>query len=337
MHMSKQAQSQATTIESKREKLIEIKGLCKHFDIKGSGTLKAIDNVTFDIYKGEILGLVGESGCGKTTLGRTIKGLYPANGGEVLYRGNDIGKFNKKQKLDFTKQAQMIFQDPYSSLNPRMTVAELISEGMEIHHMYPKEKLTQEVNRMLELVGLNREHASRFPHEFSGGQRQRVGIARSLAVEPEFVVCDEPISALDVSIQAQIVNLFKSLREQLGLTYLFVAHDLSMVKYISDRVAVMYLGKIVEITSSAELYKNPQHPYTEFLLSAIPIPDPEVEAARKDIHLEGELPSPINLPKGCSFADRCKYATAECAEQPMLLLEVLPGHFSSCTKAKKSY
>lgn len=317
------------------EKLIEVKGLCKHFEIKSSGTLKAIDNVSFDIYKGEILGLVGESGCGKTTLGRTIKGLYPANSGEILYRGSDIGKFSKKEKFNFTKQAQMIFQDPYSSLNPRMTVSELISEGMEIHNMYPKEQLAKEVTRMLELVGLSREHGSRFPHEFSGGQRQRVGIARSLAVEPEFVVCDEPISALDVSIQAQIVNLFKNLRQQLGLTYLFVAHDLSMVKYISDRVAVMYLGKIVEITSSAELYKNPLHPYTEFLLSAIPIPDPEIEAARKDVHLKGELPSPINLPKGCSFADRCKYATPECTDHPMNLEEVEPGHFAACIRAGK--
>lgn len=317
------------------EKLIQVRNLCKRFEIKGSGTLKAVDDVTFDIYRGEILGLVGESGCGKTTLGRTIKGLYPADSGEILYDGADVNKFRKREKLEFTKKAQMIFQDPYSSLNPRMTVSQLIEEGMEIHKMYSKEEKEQQVIKLLELVGLSREHANRFPHEFSGGQRQRVGIARALSVEPEFVVCDEPISALDVSIQAQIVNLFKSLQKKLGLTYLFIAHDLSMVKYISDRVAVMYLGKIVEITTSKELYRNPVHPYTEFLLSAIPIPDPKVERSRANVIIEGELPSPINLPEGCSFANRCKYATEDCRKRKIELFEVGEKHLASCVRAAK--
>lgn len=322
---------------NKREKLIEIKNLSKHFEIKGSKTLKAVDDVTFDIYKGETLGLVGESGCGKTTLGRTIKGLYPASGGEILYEGSDINRLNKQEKSVYTKKAQMIFQDPYSSLNPRMTVLQLIAEGMEIHRMYPKDKIQRRVIELLELVGLSREHANRFPHEFSGGQRQRVGIARALSVEPEFIVCDESISALDVSIQAQIVNLFKRLQNQLGLTYLFIAHDLSMVKYISDRVAVMYLGKIVEITTSEELYRNPVHPYTEFLLSAIPIPDPVLERSRGNVHFEGELPSPINLPQGCSFADRCSYVTDDCRTRKIELFEVGKNHLATCTRAAKPF
>ncbi len=318
------------------EYMLEVEHLCKYFDLGGSNTLKAVDDVSFQIKKGEILGLVGESGCGKTTLGRTLKQLYPATSGKILFGGQEIDPKNKASRKAFSRRAQMIFQDPYSSLDPRMTVAEIISEGMEIHGIGTPKQRHDRVIELLETVGLNSEHANRFPHEFSGGQRQRVGIARSLAVSPEFIVCDEPISALDVSIQAQIVNLFKELQQRLNLTYLFIAHDLSMVKYISDRVAVMYLGKIVEITDSAELYANPCHPYTEFLLSAIPIPDPEIEAQKEHVRLTGEMPSPINLPKGCSFRDRCRYASEACKESAMELYEINPGHWTSCHRAMKN-
>lgn len=315
--------------------ILEVKELCQHFTLKDGKVLKAVDHVSFHIKRGEILGLVGESGCGKTTLGRTVKQIYHPTSGEVYFDGMSFGEMSKAERKEFSKRAQMIFQDPYSSLDPRMTVSEIISEGMEIHNMYDASRRRERVIELLELVGLSREHANRFPHEFSGGQRQRVGIARALALEPEFLVCDEPISALDVSIQAQIVNLFKELRQKLGLTYLFIAHDLSMVKYISDRVAVMYLGKIVEITDAAELYKNPCHPYTEFLLSAIPIPDPEVEEGKEDICLAGEMPSPIDLPQGCSFQNRCPYATEECKKREMKLFDVGNGHLTSCDKARK--
>lgn len=314
-------------------KIFEIQNLKKHFSVGSHQTLKAVDGVSFDIMDNEILGLVGESGCGKTTLGRTIKHIYAPSSGRIVYRGSDIAKYNKEQFKSYTKDVQMIFQDPYSSLDPRMTVSEIVAEGMEIHNMYPKKEITNKTHELLEMVGLSREHANRFPHEFSGGQRQRIGIARALALNPKFLVCDEPISALDVSIQAQVVNLFKKIQDQLSLTYLFIAHDLSMVKYISDRVAVMYLGKIVEIAPSAVLYKNALHPYTEFLLSAIPIPDPRIEAQRKNIQLEGEIPSPINLPKGCSFQDRCRYKDMKCREMEMKLNEQSPGHWSTCIRA----
>ncbi len=315
---------------------LEVEHLCKYFDLGEKTVLKAVDDVSFDIKKGEVLGLVGESGCGKTTLGRTVKLLYPATSGTIRFDGEVLDTQDKAKRKAYSRRSQMIFQDPYSSLDPRMTVAEIISEGLEVHEIGNAKSRHDRVIELLEMVGLNSEHANRFPHEFSGGQRQRVGIARSLALDPDFIVCDEPISALDVSIQAQIVNLFKELQQRLNLTYLFIAHDLSMVKYISDRVAVMYLGKIVEITQSAELYANPCHPYTEFLLSAIPIPDPEIEAKKEHVRLTGEIPSPIHLPKGCSFQDRCRYADASCKEIKMELFEVSPGHLSACGRAKKN-
>ncbi|MFL0269823.1 ABC transporter ATP-binding protein [Candidatus Clostridium radicumherbarum] len=310
--------------------LIEVKNLKKYFKVGPNAILKAVDDVSFTINKGETLGLVGESGCGKTTCGRTVMGLYPATSGEVLFDGVDIHNSNSKQKKEFTRKAQIIFQDPYASLNPRMTVGDIIAEGIEIHGLYTGQEKVDKVYQLLELVGLNKEHASRFPHEFSGGQRQRIGIARALAIEPEFIVCDEPISALDVSIQAQVVNLLIKLQRELGLTYLFIAHDLSMVKHISDRVGVMYLGTMVELASSHDLYSKPLHPYTQALLSAIPIPDPETEKNRKRIMLEGEVPSPINPKPGCRFAARCRYAKPICSEVTPEFKEVEKEHFVAC-------
>jgi oligopeptide transport system ATP-binding protein len=295
--------------------------------------LKAVDDVSFDIYKGETLGMVGESGCGKTTCGRTCIGLYNKTDGQVLYKGRDIHTITGREKQKLKKEIQMVFQDPYGSLDPRMTVAEIIGEGIDIHHMAKNKYERQDIiYKYLELVGLNREHANRFVHEFSGGQRQRIGIARALAVQPEFIVLDEPISALDVSIQAQVVNLLVDLQKQMGLTYLFVAHDLSMVKHISDRVAVLYLGTLVELTTSEELYANPKHPYTQALLSAIPIPDPEIEAKRdaNKIRLSGEVPSPINTPVGCKFAGRCPYAKPICKQMMPELKNIGDEHYVAC-------
>lgn len=309
---------------------IEVKNLKKYFQVGRHATLKAVDDVSFSIKKGETLGLVGESGCGKTTCGRTIMGLYEATSGQVLYNGVDLHSMKGEERRKFARKAQIIFQDPYASLDPRMTVGSIISEGMDIHNIGTKEERQKKVYELLEMVGLNREHASRFPHEFSGGQRQRIGIARALAIDPEFIVCDEPISALDVSIQAQVVNLLIKLQHELGLTYLFIAHDLSMVKHISDRVGVMYLGHLVELAPSAELYANPLHPYTQALMSAIPIPDPNVSKAKKRILLEGDVPSPINPKPGCRFASRCKYAKKECSEVTPEFKEVKPGHFAAC-------
>ena len=316
--------------DKNKEVLIEVKNLKKYFQVGPKATLKAVDDVSFNIYKGETLGLVGESGCGKTTCGRTVMGLYDATGGEIIFDGKDISKFNKKQKKEFTRKAQIILQDPYASLNPRMTVGDIIGEGIDIHNILKGEARQKRIYELLELVGLNKEHASRFPHEFSGGQRQRIGIARALAIEPEFIVCDEPISALDVSIQAQVVNLLIKLQNELGLTYLFIAHDLSMVKHISDRVGVMYLGSMVELASSEDLYAKPLHPYTQALLSAIPIPDPEVRGSKDRIQLEGEVPSPINTKPGCKFAGRCKYAKEICTKETPLLREIEPNHFAAC-------
>lgn len=317
------------------EKLIEIKNLEKHFHIGKNQILKAVDGVTFDIFKGETLGLVGESGCGKTTLGRTLTVLYPKTSGEVIYSGVSTNKIRAKE---FTKKAQMIFQDPQASLNPRMTVADIIAEGLDIHKMCKtKDERQAKVFELLEKVGLNREHASRFPHEFSGGQRQRIGIARALALEPEFIVCDEPIAALDVSIQAQVVNLLKELQREQGLTLLFIAHDLSMVKYISDRVAVMYLGDMVELAASDPLYDKPLHPYTEALMSAVPIADPEVEVTKNRIKLEGDLPSPINPPKGCKFSTRCPYAKDRCRAERPIIREVIAGRFAACHYSEELY
>lgn len=320
---------------AEKEVLIEVKDLKKYFQVGKHATLKAVDGVNFKIYKGETLGLVGESGCGKTTCGKTVMGLYEATGGQVIFDGTDIHSLNRKEKKEFTKRAQIIFQDPYSSLNPRMTVEDIIGEGIDIHGLYKGEERKQKIHELLELVGLNKEHALRFPHEFSGGQRQRIGIARALAVEPEFIVCDEPISALDVSIQAQVVNLLIELQKKKNLTYLFIAHDLSMVKHISDRVGVMYLGNMVEFASSDELYSEPLHPYTKALMSAIPIPDPDEEKKKKRIPIEGEIPSPINPKPGCRFAARCRYATDACREATQELVEVKPDHFVACHRVKE--
>ncbi|WBW99395.1 ABC transporter ATP-binding protein [Oceanirhabdus sp. W0125-5] len=318
-----------------REILIEVRNLKKYFKVGPKTYLKAVDDVNFEIYKGETLGLVGESGCGKTTCGRTIMGLYEATSGSVIYDATtDISKLRKDEKKKFARKAQIIFQDPYASLNPRMTVGDIIGEGIDIHNLYSGEERMNKIYEVIELVGLNKEHVSRFPHEFSGGQRQRIGIARALAVEPQFIVCDEPISALDVSIQAQIVNLLIKLQNELGLTYLFIAHDLSMVKHISDRVGVMYLGNMVELTDSKELYNNPLHPYTQALLSAIPIPDPKVAKEKERIHLEGEIPSPINPKPGCRFASRCQYSQERCKKEMPQLKEVKEGHFVACHLVK---
>lgn len=315
---------------NKKEVLIEVKNLKKYFEVGRNATLKAVDDVSFNIFKGETLGLVGESGCGKTTCGRTVMGLYSATAGEILFDGDDISKYDKKQKKDFTRRAQIIFQDPYASLNPRMTVGDIIGEGIDIHNLHKGSERQARIYELLQLVGLNKEHASRFPHEFSGGQRQRIGIARALAIEPDFIVCDEPISALDVSIQAQVVNLLIKLQNELGLTYLFIAHDLSMVKHISDRVGVMYLGTMVELASSKDLYDKPLHPYTQALLSAIPIPDPDATKKKARIPLEGEVPSPINPKPGCRFAPRCRYAKPICSEKTPEFREIEPNHFAAC-------
>lgn len=316
-----------------KEVILSVQHLKKYFEVGKGATLKAVDDISFDIYKGETLGVVGESGCGKTTCGRTCIGLYDRTDGKVLFKGKDVHTLSGKEKFAFKKQAQMVFQDPYGSLDPRMTVSDIIGEGIDIHHLAKSKKERQQIiYKYLELVGLNREHANRFVHEFSGGQRQRIGIARALAVEPEFMVLDEPISALDVSIQGQIVNLLVELQKKMGLTYMFVAHDLSMVKHISDRVAVLYLGSLVELTTSEELYSNPRHPYTKALLSAIPIPDPDVEEerAKNKIQLDGEVPSPINPKPGCKFRTRCKYAKPICEEKVPEIQDVGNEHFVAC-------
>jgi len=311
--------------------VFEVKNLKKYFNVGKNSVLKAVDDVSFFIREGETLGLVGESGCGKTTCGRTIIGMYNKTAGSVLYRDKDVHEFRKKNKKDFTKDVQVIFQDPYASLNPRMTVMDIIAEGIDIHGLASsKKERTERVNHFLEVVGLNKEQGTRFVHEFSGGQRQRIGIARALAVEPKFILCDEPISALDVSIQAQIVNLLVKLQNDMNLTYLFIAHDLSMVKYISTRIVVMYLGTVVELTSSQQLYSNTLHPYSKALLSAIPIPDPNIEKNRQRIMLEGEVPSPINPAPGCRFRGRCKYAKDICSRELPRLKEVEHNHFVAC-------
>jgi peptide/nickel transport system ATP-binding protein len=311
--------------------LLEVKDLKRHFDLGKNQILKAVDGISFDIYQGETFGLVGESGCGKSTAGRTIMGLYSRTDGEVSYAGRNVHEMGEKERYEFLRNIQMIFQDPYASLNPRSTVFEIIAEPMEVHGLHKKkEDMQRRVYQLLEDVGLNRDHANRYPHEFSGGQRQRIGIARALALDPDFIIADEPISALDVSVQAQVVKLLQKLQKEKGLTYLFIAHDLSMVKYISDRIGVMYLGHMVELTTSDQLYANPLHPYTQALLSAIPIPDPDIEESRERMLLEGELPSPINPPSGCVFRTRCPYAMEVCSLKKPAWQEQEPGHFVAC-------
>lgn len=315
-----------------REALIEVRDLKKYFKVGKKSILKAVDGVNFKIYKGETLGLVGESGCGKTTCGKTVMGLYKATSGDILFDNVRVNDLKGKDKKEFTRRAQIIFQDPYSSLDPRMTVGDIVGEGIDIHGLYKGQKRTNRVYELLDIIGMNAEHASRFPHEFSGGQRQRIGIARALAIEPEFIVCDEPISALDVSIQAQIVNLLIKLQKEMGLTYLFIAHDLSMVKHISDRVGVMYLGNIVELSNSKELYENPMHPYTKALMSSIPLPDPKIERLKNRITIEGEIPSPINPKPGCRFAGRCPIAFEKCTKETPQLREISEEHYVACHK-----
>jgi oligopeptide transport system ATP-binding protein len=310
--------------------ILEVRNMKKHFHLGGGKVLKAVDSFSIEINRGETFGLVGESGCGKSTAGRTIIKLYDATQGEVLFNGENVHKLQGKKLKDFNRNMQMVFQDPYASLNPRMTVGNIIAEGIDIHGLYTGAKRKERVFELLRSVGLNDEHANRFPHEFSGGQRQRIGIARALAIEPQFIIADEPISALDVSVQAQVVNLFKRLQKEMGLTYLFIAHDLAMVKHISDRIGVMYLGNLVEVTSSHNLYAKPLHPYTQSLLSAIPIPDPEIERRRERIILQGEVPSPLNPPSGCPFRTRCPKAMPECAASMPAIKEVEPNHFVSC-------
>jgi oligopeptide transport system ATP-binding protein len=311
--------------------LIEARGLRKHFRLSGGATLRAVDGVSLGIERGSALGLVGESGCGKSTMGRTLLGMYEPTEGEIFFGGKNISALTKTERGVFTREAQMIFQDPYSSLDPRMTVADIVGEGIDIHGLCKGRERMDRIHELLSLVGLAREHGDRFPHEFSGGQRQRIGIARALAVEPSFIVCDEPISALDVSIQSQIVNLLMSLQSRMSLTYLFISHDLSMVKYICERVAVMYLGVIVELAPGEGLYANPRHPYTRALMSAIPIADPERERARERIILEGDVPSPTARYSGCRFAPRCPESSPECAESEPELTGT-GGHYVACWK-----
>ncbi len=317
---------------SEQKHLVDVRNLKQYFTVK-SGVLeklqlKAVDGVSFTIDEGETLGLVGESGCGKTTVGRTILHLYKPTGGEVWFDGKQV---TDKNIGSFRKDMQIVFQDPYSSLNPRMTVSDIIGEPLDIHHLYAnKKERADRIAELLNIVGLNSEHANRYAHEFSGGQRQRIGIARALAVKPRFIVCDEPVSALDVSIQAQIINTFEELQEKLGIAYLFIAHDLLVVQHMSRRIAVMYLGKIVEIGPSADIIGKPIHPYTESLISAIPMPDPEAARHKHRIILEGDVPSPLRMPKGCPFRTRCRYATKACEESCPELREVEPGRFVAC-------
>ena len=325
-------------VETTETPLIEVKDLKQYFNISmgifKSKPLKAVDGVSFYINKGETLGLVGESGCGKTTVGRTIMNLYKPTAGEIYYNGKQI--VTNHDINEFRKKAAMVFQDPYSSLNPRMTVADIIAEPLDIHKMYSsKDERREKVLELMEHVGLNSEHASRYAHEFSGGQRQRIGIARALAISPDFIVCDEPVSALDVSIQAQVINMFDELQDKMGLSYLFIAHDLLVVRHISHRIAVMYLGKIVEMADAVEIYSKPLHPYSKALISAVPVPDPVVARANQRIPLGGDIPSPLNAPSGCPFRTRCPYATEACAETMPEFKEVSKGHFVACHNMDK--
>jgi len=322
---------------TEKEVLLRVDHLVKYFPInrgiiimKQVGAVHAVDDVSFDIYRGETLGLVGESGCGKSTTGRTILQLYKPTSGHVYFEGVDLTTLKQEEMRKLRRNMQMIFQDPYASLNPRMTVGEIVGEPLVIHNVLQGKAVDRRVEELLELVGLNPAFANRYPHEFSGGQRQRIGVARALALQPQLIICDEPISALDVSIQAQVVNLLEDLQKEFNLTYLFIAHDLSVVKHTSNRVAVMYLGIIVEVASRDELYAHPLHPYTQALLSAVPIPDPVAEEKRKRIILQGDVPSPVNPPSGCRFRTRCPLAVDICKEQKPEFREVSPGHFVAC-------
>lgn len=318
-------------METTKEKVLQVKNLKKHFAIGRKANLKAVDGISFDIFRGEIFGLVGESGCGKSTAGRTIIRLYEPTDGEVIFNGKNINDYVHKQELlQFKQKMQMIFQDPYASLNPRMDVREIITAGLNVHKTVPKNEINDYIRELLKTVGLNEEHLNRYPHEFSGGQRQRIGIARALSVKPDFIIADEPISALDVSIQAQVVNLMKELQDTHGLTFLFIAHDLSMVKHISDRIGVMYLGNLMEVATADELYANPLHPYTQALLSAIPIPNPRLERDRERIILQGDVPSPISPPSGCPFRTRCSKAMDICAEIKPEWKETSANHWVAC-------
>ena len=313
--------------------LVEVRNLKEYFNIAtGAFTtkpLKAVDDVSFSIHRGETLGLVGESGCGKTTVGRTLLHLYKPTAGQIFFDGKEVK--TKKDVLEYRRKSAMVFQDPYSSLNPRMTVADIIGEPLDVHRMYASKKEREEkILDLMAKVGLNSEHANRYAHEFSGGQRQRIGIARAMAMNPQFVVCDEPVSALDVSIQAQVINMFDELQEQMGLTYLFIAHDLLVVRHISDRIAVMYLGKMVELADATEIYDHPLHPYTKCLMSAVPLPDPKKARENHRIVLSGDIPSPLNAPSGCPFRTRCPYATEVCAASMPEFKEVQSGHFVAC-------
>src|ERR1700722_1703716 len=309
--------------------LVEVQNLSKEFKI-GNKSFNAIQGLNLQIFSGETLGLVGESGCGKSTVGRTILRLQEPTSGKVFFDGINLSQLNKKEMKQMRRRMQIIFQDPYASLKPRMTVQDIVGEPLIIHRLFKGQDRKNRIEQLLNLVGLNTSHMSRFPHEFSGGQRQRIGIARALAVEPEFIICDEPISALDGSIQAQVVNLLKQFQEQMGLTYLFIAHDLSMIKYISDRVAVMYLGQLMELAPAGALYQDPLHPYTQALLSAIPIPDPAIEKKRQRIVLQGEVPNPLIPPSGCPFSGRCPLATDLCRKIAPIWREVKPDHFAAC-------
>ncbi|MCI8538027.1 MAG: ABC transporter ATP-binding protein [Oscillospiraceae bacterium] len=310
--------------------LLEVTDLKKYFKVGRKAWLKAVDGVSFSIGQGETLGLVGESGCGKSTLGRTIIGLYPPTGGSIHFDGRDITHLSGRDRVELTKEIQMIYQDPYACLDPRMTVADIVAEGLDIHGMCQGKERRERIFELLELVGLSQEHANRFPHEFSGGQRQRIGIARALAINPRFIICDEPISALDVSIQAQVVNLLEDLQARMGLTYLFIAHDISMVAHISNRIAVMYLGAIAELAPAQTIMQQPLHPYTQALLSAVPFADPEASRNRERIRLTGDVPSPMSAQTGCKFASRCPRCTERCRTEAPAFREAEPGHYVSC-------
>lgn len=320
-------------MNEKKDVILEVNGLKKHFKAGGKNILKAVDDVSFSVKRGETLGLVGESGCGKTTVGRTLLRIYEPDGGTIFFDGRDIRRIKRKESKELTRKMQMVFQDPYASLNSFYTVGEIIGEGLDIHHLCPSKKERENrVVELLEMVGLHRDHMNRFPHEFSGGQRQRVGIARALALDPKFLVCDEAISALDVSIQAQVVNMLIKFQEEMKLSYLFIAHDLSMVRHISDQTAVMYIGSVVEYANTNELYTHPLHPYTQGLLSAVPVADPHYEKSHQRIPMSGEVISPINLKPGCKFAGRCIHATDRCFQETPVLKDAGSGHMVACHK-----